>query len=78
MLNILILHSAVCQLYLNKAGRKTFLPLNSMGSFFTNKPLVTLKAGVIGVYPQRVESERYIKKKGKTKSIDILLGGKNP
>ena len=37
-----------------------------MGSFFTNKPLVTLKAGVIGVYPQRVESERYIKKKGKT------------
>ena len=48
-----------------------------MGSFFTNKPLVTLKAGVIGVYPQRVESERYIKKKGK-QSIDILLGGKNP
>ena len=49
-----------------------------MGSFFTNKPLVTLKAGVIGVYPQRVESERYIKKKKERQSIDILLGGKNP
>lgn len=48
-----------------------------MGSVFTNKPLGTLKAGVIGVYPQRVESEKYIKK-GKTKSIDILLGGKIP